>query len=239
MAGDRIIIADDSDHHLVILNRDVREELPHRAPEFGKIGCLSRIGDDELLVCDGAQFVRIGLDLAERSRTPAGYDRITNAMSLGSGRIAVGDANRKAVVTIDRLGNELSVIPVHFPSAFIRLSSGNLLVADGTSLLKEFDSDGRIVHQTPLESWAASLDVSPSGEMVVGESRGYESFDAHRVRLWSRPSQSRVSCVQQLANNEVFLCEPDAHRLVIVDHDGSVVWEWTTRGTVWHALVIQ
>ena len=77
-----------------------------------------------------------------------------------------------------------------------------------------------------LRRWAASLDVAPSGDILVGESLGYERFDASHRQVWFRPSNSRVSCIQHLANDEVLLCEPDTHRVVIVDHDGVLVWEF-------------
>jgi hypothetical protein len=119
------------------------------------------------------------------------------------------------------------------------LPGERLLVADGTSALKVFDRGGRIVQRVRLARWAAALDIErETGDILVGESGGYEKFDARRRRQWFRPLESRVSCIQHLPNNEVLLCEPDAHRVSNVDARGSIVWAVSNLDYAWRAVYV-
>jgi hypothetical protein len=187
----------------------------------------------------GATFVRLNLALDERSRTPTAFDRVGSITAIQGDRWLVSDTVRNTVEEIDSLGNQLSSIPVHYPSNVVRLTNGNVLVADGTTDLKEFDTAGRVVRRTILRRWAASLDgPTDDGEIFVGESRGYERLDRTRRPIWFRESASRVSCIQRLSASEILLCEPDTHRVVIVGPDGHVVWELGNLNYPWRAIYV-
>jgi hypothetical protein len=233
----RIVVAEGGKHRILVVDRE-SGAIVNEKSDFGRVDCLAVLTADDLIVCDASQFVRLGIDLTERRRTPVGFERVGSVTPLGSDQLLVSDTERHAVVSIDGLGNELSSIPVHYPSNVVRLSNGRLLVADGTPTLKTFERDGTLVSQLGLTRWAASLDVAASGDILVGESLGYERFDASHRRVWFRPSKSRVSCIQHLASDEVLLCEPDAHRVGIVDADGVLVWEFPNLDYPWRAVYL-
>lgn len=234
----RVVIAEGGKHRILVVDRESRVIVTEKS-DFRRVDCLAALAADALIVCDSSQFVRLGVDLTERARTPVAFERVGSVTPLGSDQLLVSDVGRHAVVLIDGLGNELSSIPVHFPSNVVRLPRGRLLVADGTPTLKTFERDGTVVSQLGLKRWAVSLDVAASGDVLVGESLGYERFDVSHRQVWFRPSKSRVSCIQQLANDEVLLCEPDAHRVVIVDGDGVLVWEFADLDYPWRAAYIR
>jgi hypothetical protein len=237
-AAGRIIIAEGGKHRVVAIDRESHAVISENT-DFVRVDCLAQLSSDELIVCDGSQFVRVGLDLKERKRTPTSFKRVGSVSALGSDTLLVSDTERLAVVSIDSLGNELSSIPVHFPSNVLRLPSGRLLVADGTPMLKVFEIDGRPNLQLPLRKWAASLDIArDSGDILVGESLGYERFDSRYQQQWFRQSESRVSCIQNLAGGEVLLCEPDVHRVAIADPNGAIIWEVSNLDYPWRALYI-
>lgn len=175
----------------------------------------------------------------ERSRAPVGFERVGSVTSVGANQFLVSDTERNAIVWIDALGNPLSSIRVHYPSNVATRLRDRLLVADGTRTLKSFQRDGTLVSELGLTRWAASLDVATSGGLLVGESLGYERFDATGRRVWFRPSPSRVSCIQQLAGDEILLCEPDAHRVRIVDREGTTVWTFADLDYAWRAVYVQ
>ena len=221
-----------------MIDRESRAVV-HENTDFVRVDCLAQLSPDDSVVCDGSQFVRVSLDLKERKRTPTSFTRVGSVSALDSNTWLVSDTERHAVVSIDSLGNELSSITVHFPSNVLRLPSGRLIVADGTPLLKVFEIDGRPNLQAPLTKWAASLDIArDTGDILVGESLGYERFDKQYRQQWFRSSKSRVSCIQNLAGGEVLLCEPDAHRVAIADRDGEIVWELSNLDYPWRALYI-
>jgi hypothetical protein len=56
--------------------------------------------------------------------------------------------------------------------------------------------------------------------------------------MWFRPSESRVSCIQGLSAGEILLCEPDSHRVIIVDSDGHEVWEFKNLDYAWRAIYV-
>jgi hypothetical protein len=85
----------------------------------------------------------------------------------------------------------------------------------------------------------ASLDVSADGHIFVGESDAYEQFDQDLRRIWTRKSSSRVTCVEQLASGEILLCEPDRHRVSIVDAGGMVTWSRDGLESGWRAVYLQ
>jgi hypothetical protein len=234
----RIVIAEGGKHRVVVVDRESRAIVNEKA-DFLRVDCLAQLSPDELVVCDGSEFVRVGLDLKERKRTPTSFKRVGSVSALSSNTLLVSDTDRHAVVSIDSLGNELSSIPVHFPSNVLRLPSGRLIVADGTPTLKVFEIDGRPNLEAPLRKWAASLDIArDTGEILVGESQGYERFDARYREQWFRPSKSRVSCIQNLPGGEVLLCEPDVHRVAIADQTGAIAWECSNLDYPWRALYI-
>jgi hypothetical protein len=237
-AAGRIVIAEGGKHRVVAIDRESHAVINENT-DFVRVDCLAQLSPDELFVCDGSQFVRVGLDLKERRRTPTSFKRVGSVTALSSDTLLVSDTERLAVVSIDSLGNELSSIPVHFPSNVLRLPSGRLLVADGTPVLKVFEIDGRPNLQVPLRKWASSLDIArDTGDILVGESLGYERFDSRYRPQWFRQSKSRVSCIQSLVGGEVLLCEPDVHRVAIADPDGTIVWELPDLDYPWRALYI-
>ena len=237
-AAGRVVIAEGGKRRVVVVDRESRAVI-HENADFRRVDCLAQLWPDELVVCDGSLFVRVGLDLSERRRTPTSFERVGSVTAWDSDRLLVSDTGRNAVVSIDSLGNELSAIAVHYPSTVVRLPSDHLIVADGTAALKVLEIDGTIVQRIPLRRWAASLDVDrDTGDMLVGESLGYERFDAQRRQQWFRPSKSRVSCIQHLPGGDVLLCEPDIHRVAIADRDGVIVWELPNLEYPWRALYL-
>jgi hypothetical protein len=90
-----------------------------------------------------------------------------------------------------------------------------------------------------LARWASSLAVSADGHILVGESLAYEQYDQDLHREWSRKSPSRVSCVEQLRNGEILLCEPDRQRVSIVDANGDVTWRLDELAGPWRAVYVQ
>jgi hypothetical protein len=233
----RLIIEERDKHRVIAVDRESRGILAENV-NFTRPDCLARASDDELVVCDNTQFIRLGLDLQERKVTPTRFTRVESITVLTPDRWLVSDTDRHAVVTIDALGKELSTIPVHYPSNAARLADGSLIIADGTSTLTVRNADGSIARQVPLARWAASLDVSADGHILVGESLAYEQFDTDLRREWTRKSPSRVSCVQQLAHGEILLCEPDSHRVSIIDANGDVAWRLDGLQYAWRALYV-
>lgn len=231
----RVIIEEGGKHRVIVVDRASGAILAENA-SFTRPNCLARVGDDELVVCDKTQFVRLGLDLQERGVTPTEFVEVGSITVLSTDRWLVSDTNRHAVVTIDPFGNELSTMPVHFPSNVARLADGSLIVADGTPTLTVRKPDGSIARQVRLARWASSLDLAADGNVLVGESLAYEQFDKDFHRVWSRKSASRVSCVQQLANGEILLCEPDSHRVSIVDANGVATWSLDRLDYAWRAV---
>ncbi len=167
-----------------------------------------------------------------------GFERVGSISAVGGGRLLVSDTSTHSVEEIDAVGNRLWSIGVHFPSGAVRLANGNTVVADGTALLKEFDSTGRMVRHAILARWAASLDRLASGETLVGESLGYERLDKAGRSTWFRESKSRVTCIQELPAGEIFLCEPDAHRVAIVDSERRTIWQYANLDYPWRAIYL-
>lgn len=236
--GPRILIMEGGKHRLLLVDRASHATVAENT-EFGRIECLAAWSADEFIVCDGSWFVRVDRDLKVRSRTPMGFQRVGSISPAGGGKLLVSDTSRNTVDEIDAVGNRLWSIGVHYPSGAVRLANGNTVVADGTAELKEFDSTGRLVWRARLRRWAASLDRLGNGETLVGESLGYERLDAAGLSMWFRKSESRVSCIQELPAGAILLCEPDAHRVVIVDADGRPVWEWPNLDYPWRAIYLK
>jgi hypothetical protein len=233
--GARILIMEGGKHRLLLVDRASKGTLAENS-DFQRVDCLTRLSGDEFIVCDGSSFVRVGADLKERSRTPMGFERVGSISAAGGSRLLVSDTSRHTVEEIDAVGNRLWSIDVHFPSGAVRLANGNTVVADGTTVLKEFDSSGRMVRRATLARWAASLDRLTSGETLVGESLSYERLDKAGRSMWFRASKSRVTCIQELPAGEIFLCEPDSHRVAIVDAEGQVIWQYANLDYPWRAI---
>jgi hypothetical protein len=235
--GPRVLIMEGGKHRLLLVDRASKATIAENNA-FGRIECLAALGD-EFIVCEGASFVRVDGELKERSRTPMAFEHIGSVSAAGGDRLLVSDTAKNFVEEIDGVGNRLWSIGVHYPSAAVRLANGNTLVADGTADLKEFDPTGGLARHAPLRSWAASLQQLASGETLVGESRAYERLDAAGKSIWARESASRVSCIQELSGGEILLCEPDSHRVAIVDVTGRLVWELTGLDYAWRAIYLQ
>ena len=225
-------------HRLLLVDRASHATVAENT-EFGRIECLAALSADEFLVCDGSRFVRVDRDLKERSRMPMGFEHVGSISPAGGDKLLISDTSRNTVEEIDAVGNRLWFISVHYPSGAVRLANGNTVVADGTADLKEFDSTGRLARHARLRRWAASLDRLANGETLVGESLGYERLDPAGRSMWFRESASRVSCIQALPTGEIFLCEPDTHRVAIVDADGRPVWELQNLDYPWRAIYLK
>lgn len=116
----RVVIAEGGKHRILVVDRESRVIVTEKS-DFRRVDCLAALAADALIVCDSSQFVRLGVDLTERARTPVAFERVGSVTPLGSDQLLVSDVGRHAVVLIDGLGNELSSIPVHFPSNVVRL----------------------------------------------------------------------------------------------------------------------
>jgi hypothetical protein len=237
-AGPRILVMEGGKHRVFLVDRASHHIIAEKA-DLSRVDCVAQLSASEFVVCEGWTFVRLNMALEEQSRTASPLGRVGNITIISRNRWLLSDIVHDTVDEIDGLGNQLSSIPVHYPSNALQLTNGNVLVADGTPDLKEFDPTGQVVRRTALRRWAASLDQPPgTGELLVGESLGYERFDVRRRPVWFRESESRASCIQGLPAGEILLCEPDRHRVVIVDRDGHAAWELGDLGYPWRAVYV-
>src|SRR5262245_25820239 len=237
-ASGRLVILDGGKHRVMAVDRESRAVINENT-DFIRGDCLVQLSPGELIVCDGSQFVHVGLDLRETRRTPTSFAHVSNITALPSDNLLVSDTSRHAIVSIDSSGNELFSMMFHHPVDVRAVTNQRFAVADGTAMLKVFDLNRVIVRQVRLPQWVASLVVArDTGDLLVGESSGYELLDALFRQQWFRPAKSRVTCIQNLPDGEILLCEPDLHRVVIVDRSGVVVWSLSSLEHPWRALYL-
>jgi hypothetical protein len=239
--GDRpkILAADQREHRLLLIDRDSNTVVAQNH-ELSRTDCIARWNSNEFLVCDGPTLVRIDKTLNIVTRLDMPIQRASTLARTGTNSILVGDNVLRSLTELDlSRKTPLWSVDVHWPQAAVRLGSGNTLVADGTTMLKEFDRAGQLVRTTALNAWAASLHRLATGEILVGESGAYELFGADGAPLWSRDwTGNRVTCIEALPSGEVLLCDPDARRIVIVDRGGAIAWANGDVGFVWSALYL-
>jgi hypothetical protein len=199
---------------------------------------LSSIPGGDYLVGEKRTIARIDKNGNLLSRSPAKFQMVNDVKALENGYLLISDGPAKTVIEVDSEGKIVwSVAGLHFPSEAIRLASGNTMIADGSAVLKEFDSSGKLVRSIALRKWAGAIQSVPEG-YLVGESSAVELLDNTGRPIWSYAIDSRVTCVQQLAAGEYLLCEPDVGRIVIMDSAGYVKWEMTGLRYPWHALYL-
>jgi outer membrane protein assembly factor BamB len=84
----------------------------------------------------------------------------------------------------------------------------------------------------PITTWS-SLDVLANGHcLVCGLSGKVTELDASGKPVWQCSVPNAV-CASRLPNGNTLVCDSEGHRVVEVDHDGKVVWEYRTTGRPW------
>jgi hypothetical protein len=78
----RVVIAEGGKHRVLVVDRESRV-IVNEKNDFRSVDCLSALGADALIVCDASQFVRLGIDLTERGRTPVAFERVSSVTAVG------------------------------------------------------------------------------------------------------------------------------------------------------------
>jgi outer membrane protein assembly factor BamB len=237
LAGDKILIA--SGGQLVLIDRESKKVL-WRTTELQGALSVAALPNGEFLVGEGKRIARVSAEGKLIARNPIDFRMTTDVRPLDDGRMLVSDGPAGTVVEIDWSGNLFwSVSKLHHPSEAVRLASGNTLVADGTAALKEFNPSGMLVQTTWVKQWAASVERLPNGKTLIGGSKFLALLDANGKTTRSLQFSGRVTCVQQLTDNEYLICEPDENRVIISDASGTVNWEATNLRSPWHAIYLR
>ncbi len=201
-------------------------------------GSLASLPNGDYLVAERKYIARIDKDGKLKSRSPASFGFLTDIKALENGRMLISDGDAKTVAEMDWEGKvSWSITGLHYPSEAVRLSNGNTLIADSTTILKEFDPSKKLVRSIRLRRWATAVQPLPEG-ILVGESRAVEFFDSSGKAIWSYELTSRITSVQRLSSDEYLMSEPDNGRIVIMDSGGYVKWELTGLHYPWQAIYL-
>lgn len=235
-SSEKIIVA--TGNRIVLLDRASKTILWESSGLRGAF-CVDALPEGGFLVGEGKSIVHLDKDGRMVSRASINFGLTTDVKSLSGGRMLVSDGSAGTVAEMDWQGNiTWSVSGLHWPSEAQRLPNGNTLVADGTAQLKEFDSNGKLIHVIGLQRWAASVQRVDDGTLV-GERDAVELLDIKGSAIWSQPKSGRVTGVQRLPSGEYLISEPDAKRITILDDHGNVTWEATGLGLPSRAISLR
>ena len=223
---------------LVVLERETRRVVWESVPLVQPY-CFDVLPNGGYVVASHTTLVRLTNEGNQTTKVPLQFKFITDVTALENGNILVCDGTAGTISEIDWDGKiSWSIEKLHHPSDAVRLRDGNTLVADGTAAIKEFDPNGKLVQTTWMKKWAGSVRRLPSGHTLVGGSTFFTMLDGDRNAVWSLDIASRITCVQQISENEYLICAPDLRRVMIVDTGGTVLWEFTDVW-LWQALYLK
>jgi outer membrane protein assembly factor BamB len=236
-SGDKILITNGG--QLSLIDRETKKVL-WQTTELRGAAEVALFPNGEILVGERKSIARVSSEGKLISRNPITFDQISDVKALDNERMLISDGPAHTVVEMDWAGNVFwSVKGLHYPSEAVRLGGGNTLIADGTAAVKEFDTGGVLLRQMWVKQWASSVERLSDGNTLVGGSLFVQLLDSAGRPTWSRESTSRVTCIRRLSEDEVFVCEPDARRIAIINRKGETIWEVTGLSYPWHALYLK
>lgn len=237
LPGDKVLIV--TGGQLRLIDRQTKTILWQTSELRGAVE-VAVFPSGEFLVGERKTIARVSGEGKLISRNPISFNQISDVKALDNERMLISDGPAHTVVEMDWAGNVFwSVKGLHYPSEAVRLDNGNTLIADGTAAVKEFDVGGRFLRQILVKRWAASVHALPSGETLVGGQLFMQLLNSDGRPTWSAASTSRVTCIKRLSESEIFVCEPDAQRVAIIDAKGNTVWEVTGLSYPWHAIYLK
>lgn len=137
----------------------------------------------------------------------------------------------KASATLKRIdwsGHELFSIGNFHCASPIRLTSqGNLLVPDGSGILKEISPAGEVVRTISLSNWTQAVTPLPNGAILIGRPDGIALVGSSNTELWFTP-MNRILDIEWLpwGNMLIRICEqPDCNtpKLEEIAPNGTIV----------------
>lgn len=191
--------------------------------------CVSVTIDGHILVCEHDGVTEIDKDGRVIRALRGIFKSVTDAKSLGNNTILVSDGEQGKVMELDWSGNVTwSISGLHFPFEAVRLSSGDTLIADGTAILKQFDSRGDIAWSTSLSNWASGVKRLPANNIIVAEYQGIELLRESGSVIWSYKSKNRFNSVEQLPDGFFLVSDGSEERVFTLSPDGTTIgWSMT------------
>jgi len=192
-----------------------------------------------ILVCEYDGISEIDTDGSLVRQLKGVFGQVADAKPLDTNSILVSDCGEGAVFEIEWSGNVLwSISDLHCPSESIRLPNGNTLVADGTSVLREFSHDKEVIWSATLSYWASSMKRLSNGQTIVAEGDGAELLDESGITIWSRKGYRSLNSVDILPNGDFLFSEADEGRIFVMTQNGEETWTMDNLDIPWEANLL-
>jgi len=231
----RILVIDGM--RVILVDRESKSIVWETAALRGP-GSLASVPNGDYLVAERKYIARIYKDGKLVSRSPITFGFLTDIKLLENGRMLICDQDKKTVAEMDWDGKiTWSVTGLHSPSEAVRLANGNTLIADGSTVLKEFDASQKLVRSTRLRRSAFAVQPLAEG-ILVGERKAVEFLETSGKVVWSYELPSRITSAQRISDDEYLVSEPDDGRIVIMNSGGYVKWELTDLNLPWQAIYL-
>ena len=231
----RILVIDGM--RVILVDRESKSIVWETAALRGP-GSLASVPNGDYLVAERKYIARIYKDGKLVSRSPITFGFLTDIKLLENGRMLICDQDKKTVAEMDWDGKiTWSVTGLHSPSEAVRLANGNTLIADGSTVLKEFDASQKLVRSTRLRRSAFAVQPLAEG-ILVGERKAVEFLETSGKVVWSYELPSRITSAQRISDDEYLVSEPDDGRIVIINSGGYVKWELTDLNLPWQAIYL-
>lgn len=159
---------------------------------------------------------------------PCGFQALPNGRLLVVGRNLVQEWNDKRAKSWEyqRTGGAADIC------AACKLKTGDIWLVTQKGEAVRVDAQKKEKETKPLgmgrvTASFAGMDVLPDGHMLIAIGGAVTEFDANAGKLsWSVPFPGQLSSVQRLPNGNTLIAGLNDRRIVEIDRDKEVVWEY-------------
>lgn len=117
-----------------------------------------------------------------------------------------------------------------------KLPNGHIVLLNNAGRIVTLDTTGKEIRSFEtggINSWS-HLEILKNGHIIACCALGkIAEFDRQGKRIWEGTVPNAV-CAVRLANGSTLACDSEGRRLVEVDRNGNLTWEYPIQGRPWH-----